>query len=277
MYLSCGQCQSCRLATARDWSIRGTHELATAPRRDGVPKAAFLTLTFDDEHLPSDRGLDVRHWQLFAKRLRKQFGPFRFMHCGEYGEKNKRPHYHAIVYGLDFMADRIPWKTTSKGTTWISDAVSKAWQNQGFITVGNVTWQSISYVARYVMKKRTGTASEQEYARTDPAFYGLTWNVRPDYMTCSRRPGLGTKWIEEFHKDVYPADEVVIEGKKFRPPRFYDDWMEKEFPNVMEEVRAKRIKRAQQSHKEQFTYEECAKRAEVVAQRMENSTRPLEE
>ena len=77
----CGQCCGCRLERSRQWAIRCTHEASLHENN------CFITLTFNDDNLPSDKSLDVRHFQLFMKRLRKQFGSnIRYYHCGEYGE-----------------------------------------------------------------------------------------------------------------------------------------------------------------------------------------------
>lgn len=97
----CGKCMACRIARSREWTTRLIHELSY------WDKASFVTLTYDNEHLPSDNSLSVRHWQLFMKRLRKQVEPLKIKYfaSGEYGDKFGRPHYHAIIFGLDFIRD----------------------------------------------------------------------------------------------------------------------------------------------------------------------------
>lgn len=64
--LPCGQCLGCRLDYSREWAVRCTHEALLHQEN------SFITLTYDDEHLPWDRGLRKKHWQDFAKRLRKK-------------------------------------------------------------------------------------------------------------------------------------------------------------------------------------------------------------
>jgi len=170
---------------------------------------SFITLTYDSDQLPENGSLDVSHWQKFAKRLRKK-SAFRFFHCGEYGDENKRPHYHAILFGLDFSDDQVLIKEGKWGSLYTSPSLEKTW-GKGYVTVGEATWQSAAYVARYIMKKVTGKDAEEHYG-------GKT----PEYTTMSRRPGLGNSWFDKYNEDIYPHDEVIINGKPMRPPKYYD-------------------------------------------------------
>ena len=94
----CGQCIGCRLERSRQWAVRCIHEASL--HEDNC----FITLTYDDAHLPTDLSLNVSHFQKFMKRLRKRFGEgIRFFHCGEYGENFGRPHYHACLFTSDIL------------------------------------------------------------------------------------------------------------------------------------------------------------------------------
>ena len=132
--LKCGQCRGCRATRAREWALRCVNEASLHPRN------SFITLTYSPEHVPWDGSLDVRHWQLFAKRLRKELGPFRFLHCGEYGS-GFRPHYHACVFGLDFAGDRRMYKRDGKSELFVSPQLESIW-GKGFCTVGHLTYES---------------------------------------------------------------------------------------------------------------------------------------
>ena len=46
---------------------------------------SFVTLTYDDDHLPEYNSLNYKHFQDFMKRLRKSHNGVRFYMCGEYG------------------------------------------------------------------------------------------------------------------------------------------------------------------------------------------------
>lgn len=208
---------------------------------------AFLTLTYDDAHLPEDLSLDVSHWQKFAKRVRKAMGPFRFLHCGEYGDQGNRPHYHACIFGLDWSGDRTPWQTTKNGDAlFVSQQLTDLWQ-QGFSTIGALTFDSAAYVAQYCMKKATGPLEKERYTRSNS--HG-TWKVKPNYASMSRRPGIGKSWFDKYVDEVYPDDYVVAKGQKFRPPKYYDDLLEAQDPVLMEEMRKKRLAKVASQTKE---------------------------
>lgn len=240
--LPCGQCSGCRLKRSKDWALRAVHEAQLHEHN------CFITLTYDQDHLPEDLSVNVRHWQLFAKRLRKAYGPFRYLHCGEYGDHNYRPHYHACLFGIDFSKDRVLWKKDGANESFVSPALNEIW-GQGFTTLGHLTKQSAAYVARYVMKKVTGPMAEEHYRRLDHAT-GEEWSVKPEYVTMSRRPGLGREWLAKFKNDVYPDDEVIQDGERHRPPRFYDYVLEAEDPELLERIKEKR---REAISKEEFT------------------------
>ncbi len=213
--LACGRCSGCRMEHSRQWALRCVHEAQLHK------KNAFITLTYDPKHVPKDGSLRLDDWQKFAKRLRREAGPFRYFHCGEYGEVNLRPHYHACIFGLDFVADRGLWKDDGRNPLFRSPMLDRVW-GLGFATVGALSFKSAAYVARYVMKK--APVDSAKYVRTRDGEFGVreTYSVRPEYVTMSRRPGIGSKWFEKFKEDVYPSDEVILEGRKYRPPRYYD-------------------------------------------------------
>lgn len=223
----CGQCVGCRLERSRQWAIRCHHEASL--HRDN----SFITLTYAEEHLPAGRSLDKEAFQKFMKRLRKRFEGrrIRYFHCGEYGARFQRPHYHACLFGLDFE-DKKLWKVTNDVPLYTSETLQELWPF-GFSTVGDVTFQSAAYVARYIMKKITGEEAAEHYAGREP-----------EYTTMSRRPGIGRGWLEKYRDDVYPQDFVVVRGSKMRPPKYYDRIMETEHPVMYREIRGKRVQGA---------------------------------
>lgn len=266
--LACGQCAGCRLARVRSWGIRAVHEAQMHEAN------SFITLTYDPEHLPDDGSLKVRDWQLFAKRVRKELGPFRFLHCGEYGPANLRPHYHACIFGLDFSEDRQVWKVSPRGDRlYTSERLAELW-GKGFATIGELTFDSAAYVAQYCMKKAGGETAKTKYERIDTNT-GECWDVKPEYATMSRRPGLGQTWFERYVDDVYPDDEVVIEGKKFRPPKYYDQLLEKRNPQLMESIKKKRIQHATKevNDEDRLRAKETVLEAKLALKRQRNLAR----
>lgn len=181
--------------------------------------SSFVTLTYDGEHLPEDWSLKLRDWQLFRKRLREAVGPFRFFMAAEYGGRFKRPHFHALIFGHDFSSDRRVVERKGDITLWTSPTLESVWRN-GYVSIGAVDAGSVGYVTKYCVKKQR--AKHLPVERVDSET-GEVWQVAPEFVTMSRRPGLGSKWIERFHRDVYPSDEVVLSGRRLRPPRFYDE------------------------------------------------------
>lgn len=212
--LPCGQCVGCRLERSRQWAVRCMHEASLHSQN------CFITLTYDEEHLPQYGSLDYRDFQLFMKKLRKRLGKARFYMCGEYGELNSRPHFHACLFGVDFD-DKEPFRLLDSGCRlFTSKTLSELWP-KGFASIGDVTFESAAYVARYVMKKVTGSAACAHYTRLDP-MTGELYEVSPEFNRMSLKPGIGAKWFEKWHKDVYPHDYVVVNGHEAKPPRFYD-------------------------------------------------------
>jgi len=243
--IACGQCIGCRLERSRQWAMRCVHEAQLHDRN------VFITLTYNDLHLPRDNSLNLDHFQRFMKRLRFHFSGriIRFFHCGEYGEKYGRPHYHAIIFNLDFE-DKKLWSISNGQKLYTSPTLDKLWsdpdsgQPLGFATIGEVTFESAAYVARYVMKKVTGPMAENHYSRLDENT-GECYQIKPEYTTMSRRPGIGKGWYDKYKTDVYPSDFVVMRGdKKFKPPRFYDGLYEREYPSDMDKLKAKRARNA---------------------------------
>lgn len=221
--LPCGQCIGCKLERSRQWAIRISHEASLYQQN------CFITLTYAPEHLPPDGSLDVRHFQLFMKRLRKKYGKnIRFFHCGEYGEQLGRPHYHACLLNFDFP-DKCLRNTTPRGDhVYSSNSLSSLWP-YGRSEVGTVTFESAAYVARYVTKKITGPLAATHYS-----------GKRPEYTTMSRKPGIGTPWLDRFKTDIYPHDFVIVRGKKVPLPRYYNKQFENEYPALYEVTKTKR-------------------------------------
>lgn len=205
-----------------------------------IDKCHFITLTYRDENLPALRSVRVRDWQLFAKRWRKKYGKFRFFHCGEYGDENQRPHYHACVFGMELEDLVFTGKTKSGSNGYNSQKLTETW-GLGLTQVGELTFESAAYVARYIMKKVGGTKkTEGHYQLLDKQTGEILGERKPEYVTMSRKPGIGKTWIDKYRKDVYPRDEVVVNYKKMRPPKYYDTQHEITDQKEMQLIKNKR-------------------------------------
>lgn len=273
--LPCGRCVGCRLEHSRQWAIRCAHEAQL--HFDN----SYITLTYseeslrasDPEHAHRQPSLSHRDWQLFAKKLRKKRGPFRYYMAGEYGGKLGRPHFHAILFGIGF-ADRRPLKTNRQGQTlYTSEELTTIWGN-GYVTIGDVSFQSAAYVARYVMKKITGPDAADHYKRVDPETGEVYW-LLPEYNRMSLKPGIGKNWFAKYRTDVTTGDSVIIEGQAMRPPKYYDKILAMENPILAEETRMARYETSMK-HIGETTPERLATREAVVLARLNLKKRPLE-
>ncbi len=233
--LPCGQCIGCRLERSRQWAVRCLHE---ASMHDDN---CFITLTFNDKYLNPTGSLDKpgkSRFQLFLKKLRKKYYPkqIRFFHCGEYGDKLSRPHHHACLFNFDFP-DKVILTQTPAGNLYTSEILQQLWP-YGYSTIGQVTFDSASYVARYITKKINGKNAKKHYK-----------NRIPEYTTMSRRPGVGKPWYDKFKDtDVYNRDEVIIrENLKGKPPKYYDSLYEVDNPKEFTILKDNRIKKAERS------------------------------
>lgn len=237
LMLPCGRCHGCRLERSRQWAMRCMHEASLHSRN------CFITLTYSPEHLPSDNSLHHEHFQKFIKRFRKRFGEIRYYMCGEYGDLNQRPHYHALIFGFDFN-DRVVFKRTNSGSlVYRSKSLESLWPF-GYSSVGDVSFESAAYVARYVMKKRTGDSAFAHYANVDMETGEILNHRRPDYNKMSLKPGIGADWFEKYASDVYPHDYVVINGKTCKPPRYYDKLIKRVDSDIYDSIKNARQIRA---------------------------------
>lgn len=245
--IPCGRCIGCRLQRSSDWATRIMHEACLHDDN------CFITLTYAPEYLPFDCGLVKRDFQLFMKRLRKKYPnkKIKFYMCGEYGDKNKRPHYHAILFGHNFEDWVYLGDTDSGNPLYTSPTLQGIWK-KGYVQVGTVTRESAGYVARYCMKKINGPLKEEIDERTGLKHYerldslsGQIVEVLPEYSTMSRGGtdgrGIAYDWISRFTSDVYPKDYTTINGVRVKPPRYYDNYLENFDLDMFDEIKNGRL------------------------------------
>ena len=242
------------------WAMRITHECTLHENSNGN---SFITLTYRDktactksqkenkEHIPEDWSLSIQHFQKFMKRLRKSKpgAKLKFYHCGEYGSTCKhginldltkcplcnvgRPHYHAILFNCTFD-DLEPYAIQNDITRMTSPTLEQTWKH-GFVDVGNVTFQSAAYVARYIMKKVNGVNADDHYSSTD--YNGEITNLQHEYSTMSN--GIGLDWYEKYKTDCFPSDEVPVPGEGIikKVPRYYEERLKNENEEMHTEVK----------------------------------------
>jgi hypothetical protein len=257
--LPCGVCIGCRADRAGDWAMRCMHEAQMHPQN------CFITLTYDDEHLPEDYSVHVRVLQLFMKKLRKKYQPkkIRFYSCGEYGPENLRPHYHSILFNHDFNDKIFYKKTPQSNNLYTSKSLEQIW-GFGFCTTGDVTYQSAGYVAQYVMKKITGERALTHYLRSHPVTNSVV-KVEPEFSLQSRRPGLASTWFDKYKNDCFPSDFLVIDGKQRRVPQFYSlKLQEEELTKIKRKRKSDALPRRANSTPERLRVRETVKKLKLT-------------
>lgn len=213
---------------------------------------SFITLTYSPDRQPAHGSLSLDDWQNFMKKLRHRVGKVRFFMCGEYGENLEHsqngivghPHFHACLFGYDFP-DRVLWNVRDGVRLYRSAQLEKLWP-YGYSSIGDVTFESAAYVARYVMKKQLGADSDLFYNYCDLESKEEV-NLKPEFTTMSRRPGIGKTWFDK-HKGDLRKDFITLNGVKMRPAKFYDAQFEKEEYHTYEKIKEER--KAQQAKNE---------------------------
>jgi hypothetical protein len=251
LQIPCGQCIGCRLEYSRQWAIRCVLEAQKWKYN------YFLTLTYDDEHLPTsipkinnetgevvfndNSSLDRRDVVLFIKHLRRELDRLyghqgvRVFYCGEYGEKYSRPHYHILLFNSVCLSDLVLYKKNLGNPLYNSKFLDKIWK-KGFVVVGNVTFESAAYVARYIMKKQKGPGSADYYAAL---------GVVPEFTGCSRRPGIARFYYDDNSDNIYRYDRLYVSKANgdvlsVRPPAYFDRLFRACHPDEFVEINWKR-------------------------------------
>jgi hypothetical protein len=203
---ACGQCLTCRKSKSLEWIIRCKHELITNP------KAVYLTLTYSPENLHKSainkmnsydrRGtLDPNDVTLFIKRLRQKYinKKLRYIYCGEYGEDRWRPHYHMVIWGINF--NEISQETLVN--TWGLGYVDKSNES--------VTTNAITYIVSYLNKKKKSKALDKKI---------YTDNGRiPPFIRMSQ--GLGKEWANNKKHNWAKTGTIAHNGNQYPIPRYY--------------------------------------------------------
>lgn len=231
----------------------------------------FITLTYSEDHIPEDGSLVVRDYQLFMKRLRKwvdiQCKPkidalvksgvprkiarkkiipkIKYFMGAEYGSDQVklsqgiqacgRPHFHAVLFNFAFPDRQFLQRQPHGSDLYFSPLLDKLW-GKGISSVGDLTFQSAAYVARYCMKKITGDMAIDYYQRLNEET-GEVYFIRPEFMTCSN--GIGKGFVENYHTDL-DKGFVTYNGKKFPIPKYYLNKLESIDENRANELRASR-------------------------------------
>mgnify|MGYP000543980910 CR=1 FL=1 len=207
-FIPCGRCDGCRASQRRDWAIRIAHESQSWDRN------CFVTLTYDDQHCPES--IQRSDCQNFIKRLKRASArPIRYYLVGEYGDKTRRPHYHAILFNEDFLGGAYDINGELYGNK-ILDGIWRA----GNCTIAPFTFATAMYTAGYVAKKT---------------------NDSDTFSLQSQRPPLGKAWVREHHDNIRRNEKIIIEGKEMPIPAVYHNWLKgtETFNHIKENLQKK--------------------------------------
>lgn len=187
LQVPCGKCVGCAADKALMWSIRMHHEASQHEQN------CFLTLTY----AKAPDHISKRDLQLFFKRLRK-LSPLRYFACGEYGTKTHRPHYHAVLFGRDFLER----SSAINEQLYTHPEILNAW-GHGLVSIGAVSLASCMYVAGYAAKKI---------------------GDKDTFTLMSRRPGIGHDWATKYRDEMVRNGKIIIEGRELPIPKRYLEW-----------------------------------------------------
>lgn len=290
--IPCGQCIGCRLDYSRQWANRGYLESLLHEQN------YFITLTYDDEHLPMNDfcttkegkiyvkqdswtgTVQKRDLQLFFKRLRKRIPKFSYLACGEYGSKNGRPHYHAILFGAELPAETFyNARLINHEFYYQNDIIEECWTEEmgrgrsgagrslGYSNISEANWNTIAYTARYVVKKQKGVYAEEERCKL---------GRNEEFIVSSRNPAIGKEYFNLHHTEIIDKDSVLIKNDKgsyrVTRPRYFDKLIEKYNEEQVQEDKDQRQAKAERkaeskdrtttlTRKEQLKVEESTKLA----------------
>lgn len=190
----CGKCPACLANRRQEWIFRLKEEMKSAVF------GLFVTLTYDNDHLPKDLSVNVSDIQHFHKRLRKNFtaGDMRFFLTSEYGDHTARPHYHGLYF----------FKTKYE-QDYIYDIFTKSWKN-GFCKFGEIELASIVYCTKYCLKLTPVPPGRK----------------KPFQLMSKMNGGLGSGYLDlmsDWHLETENFNYVSADGKQCRMPRYYRD------------------------------------------------------
>lgn len=206
----CGTCPPCKIRRVNEWVFRLSWE-----EEHHSLSSHFVTLTYDTRHVPlSPNGfmtLRKKDFQDYMKRLRKLHSsvapgwpPIKYYAVGEYGDKNRRPHYHAIIFNVS--DDR-----------YFADAWSLDGSQLGGVFVGTCTSDSIAYCMKYIDKQSFRSVNSRHKHRRDDRVL--------EFSLMSK--GLGSSYFQDPSLRRYHASDLSRNfltkrsGHKIALPRYY--------------------------------------------------------
>lgn len=208
IFTQCGKCLACRINRISTWKLRLVNEI------DSHRWTVVATLTYDEENCPENYGLRPEDVTKYIKRLRKtingnekefldkkkkiknpKFRKIKYYYCGEYGDRYDRPHYHIILYGMNFNDKRL---------------IEDSW-GMGKVEVDKPDVEYIGYVAGYINKKIIG--------KKETYIYEKLQGRKAPYQRASQ--GIGEEWALKNREMIEEQKKIRLGQKDFPVPRYY--------------------------------------------------------
>ena len=234
--VSCYKCLGCLHARSTAWAVKASCEISMHPQN------CMLTITYDRANLPKGNTLRYRHVQLFLKSLRKHVWKteghcIRYLVCGEYGSNaTKRPHYHMIIFNWE--PDDLTFHHYSKGAQkfpmYESETVYRFWK-KGDVFLNEANFETAKYLAKYVTKDHYAKIADDRYR-----------NKEKPFVHSSTKPAIGIPFLEKWTSDIFPHDEVIINGRGYQAPLTFLNWLKKTDPLMFEHVKEQRIRKGKE-------------------------------
>lgn len=256
-FIPCGVCIGCRAEERKNWALR--IELEAKKYKHNY----FLTLTYDNNHInipetwispkTGEEFYNDGSWTgtlikedltRFMKSIRKWFERdyfhtgTKFYAVGEYGERTQRPHYHILLLNCPELELKPigDYNRKTINAYYTNERIEKIW-GKGFIQIGSVTWESISYTAGYTMKKLFGEVKDEYYAQRGQL---------PIFAQMSRNPGIAKDYWNTKGINIYDYDEIInSKGQSMKPPRYFDKQLDKinhDYAVAIKKIRAEKNK-----------------------------------
>lgn len=266
IYLPCRKCIGCKSDNAKMWMTRAYNEMKLHKQN------CFITLTYSDESpLVKDDPLCLatlryKHFQNFMKRLRKEYNypKLKYLMSGEYGSKNNRSHWHAILFNFDFPDKKLQY--VSKGYRhYSSDSLNRLWSVYdrkdniyvpiGFTDLADCDVDCCAYVSQYVLKKANDFGEKPVYVDNMMNDDGtvtpleLIDRVAP-MVRSSRNPSIGLDWFKKYGSQFVELGYVPVKsGDKFiniKCPKYYNDKFEEIYPEKYSVIKKCKEEKAKQ-------------------------------
>ncbi|QCS36154.1 replication initiator protein [Capybara microvirus Cap1_SP_142] len=229
--IPCGKCPECLKKQQIAWVGRSIAESLTHPFN------YFITLTYDDFHLPPSATVWKKDLTNFIKYVR-HFIRCRYIAVGELGDASNRPHFHIILFCDHEIEDLIRLnERVNDFPYYTSSLISTCWLNKGLVRIGKATGASISYTLGYILRKEKKTAFRRQSQSLGLEFFSK--HLKENYILPTDKGGsltvslprtikqkFGMKDISD-HEDLQFKNELALSGLKEEDYRDLKEYLSK--------------------------------------------------